>query len=124
MKRASLSGLLLPAFLLFSSVASAAEIAALSELASKNDREVELLPFHSPGTTAGEGFPGLSEGISGDDGDSALTPEPGSIVILAASSIPETSLRAIARDAARLGIPLALSGRGSARRLACREGPP
>ncbi len=110
MKRAFLSGLLLPAFLFFTSVASAAEIAALSELASKNDREVEVLPFHSTGTPAVEGFPGISEGISGDDGDSALTPEPGSILILAASSIPEASLRAIARDAARLGIPLALSG--------------
>ena len=78
MKRAFLSGLLLPAFLFFTSVASAAEIAALSELASKNDREVEVLPFHSTGTPAVEGFPGISEGISGDDGDSALTPQPGS----------------------------------------------
>lgn len=110
MKRAFLARLLFPGFLLLSSGVPAAEIASLPELASNNDREVEVLPFPPLGTPAGAGFPGLPEGISGDDGDSALTPEPGSIVILAASSIPEASLRAIARDAARLGIPLALSG--------------
>ena len=113
--------LLFPGLLLASGV-WAAEIAALPELASKKDREVEVLPFSSPEPAAGEGFSELfdlsklsgwearSGGFRKDDGDASLTPEPGSIVILAASSIPEASLRAIARDAERLGIPLALSG--------------
>ena len=124
MKCFCLKHVLFPGLLLASGV-WAAEIAALPELASKNDREVEVLPFRNPEPAAGEGLSGLLElfglsdlsgsqarsgGLLQDDGDSSLTPEPGSIVILAASSIPESSLRAIAKDAARLGIPLALSG--------------
>lgn len=41
---------------------------------------------------------------------SALSAEPGSVVILVSSSMPPESLRAIARDARRLGVGLALSG--------------
>ncbi len=122
MRCSFLKHVLFPGLLLLSSGIWAAEITALPELASKNDREVEVLPSGTPEPAAGEGFPGLSglsdlsglEARSGilpeTDGDSSLTPEPGSIVILAASSIPDASLRAIAKDAARLGIPLALSG--------------
>ncbi|WP_443743988.1 hypothetical protein [Sutterella sp.] len=40
----------------------------------------------------------------------ALSAEPGSVVILVSSSMPPESLRAIARDARRLGVGLALSG--------------
>lgn len=50
--------LLFPGLLLASGV-WAAEIAALPELASKNDREVEVLPFSSPEPAAGEGFSDL-----------------------------------------------------------------
>lgn len=39
-----------------------------------------------------------------------LSAEPGSVAILVSSSIPPESLRAIARDARRLGVGLALSG--------------
>lgn len=86
------------------------EIARLTGIEALTDAEVLKAPSFSPDAFRDDALLGRLNAAVEPRHDGALTPEPGSIVILAASSIPETSLRALALDAARLGIPLALSG--------------
>lgn len=86
------------------------EIAQLAGIEALADAEVLKAPGFFPDAFRDDALQGRMNAAVEPRRDGALTPEPGSIVILAASSIPEASLRALALDAGRLGIPLALSG--------------
>lgn len=71
------------------------------------------LPEHSGLSALPSGAPKSARGLlerPEDPPEPSLSTEAGSAVMLVATSIPEASLRAIARDAARLGVALAFSG--------------